>query len=278
MADDLREFGLFGGGFQHTYGSTVNQRPSFFRWNSNQTKDTTFFIDNDLIRGRFGFNSINKKYGWVSESPEITFNALNFCENTLYKDSMGYENIFTYSKKLLEKNSKLFKFCPAQGSWIKEPQIYNKTKNISFVTSNKQMFSGHRLRLNIVEKFKKDINLFGGNKIDLFGRGFNEIENKEDGLKDYRFSIAIENCQYNYYFTEKLLDCFLTGTIPIYLGCPRIGDFFNLEGIIILDDKINLSELSEFLYVSKRDAIIDNFNRALKFICPENYLFKNYEF
>ena len=32
------------------------------------------------------------------------------------------------------------------------------------------------------------------------------------------FSVCIENDVYDTYFTEKILDCFATGTIPIYKG------------------------------------------------------------
>jgi hypothetical protein len=46
------------------------------------------------------------------------------------------------------------------------------------------------------------------------------------------FSIIIENSKEDYMFTEKLIDCFLTGTIPIYYGCPSIGLFFNDKGIL----------------------------------------------
>ena len=34
------------------------------------------------------------------------------------------------------------------------------------------------------------------------------------------------------YFTEKLLDCFLTRTVPVYWGCPDIYEYFDLDGII----------------------------------------------
>ena len=58
-------------------------------------------------------------------------------------------------------------------------------------------------------------------------------------LKDYRFSFAMENDCYESYFTEKLHDCLLTGTMPIYLGAPNIGDFYNLDGIVIMDKNAN---------------------------------------
>lgn len=47
-----------------------------------------------------------------------------------------------------------------------------------------------------------------------------------------QFHIAIENCRSRHYFSEKLLDCFLTDTVPIYWGCRNVGDSFDTSGII----------------------------------------------
>lgn len=39
-------------------------------------------------------------------------------------------------------------------------------------------------------------------------------------------SICIENSAQENYFTEKIIDCLLAWTMPLYWGCPNIGDFF----------------------------------------------------
>ena len=51
------------------------------------------------------------------------------------------------------------------------------------------------------------------------------------------FSIAIENSRNGCYFTEKILDCFTTRTVPIYWGCPDIGDYFDMNVIITFNRK-----------------------------------------
>jgi hypothetical protein len=102
-----------------------------------------------------------------------------------------------------------------------------------------------------------------------------EIENKEDGLKDYMFSISIENDTYDTYFTEKILDCFATGTIPIYKGTKKIVEHFNSEGIIFLDD-INIDKLSPELYYSYMDAIKDNFERVKKLYTLDDWIYNKY--
>ena len=60
------------------------------------------------------------------------------------------------------------------------------------------------------------------------------LYNKKDGLLNYKYSIAIENCIEEGYFTEKLTDCILTDTIPIYYGCPNIEKYFS--GIPVLSN------------------------------------------
>jgi len=87
------------------------------------------------------------------------------------------------------------------------------------------------------------------------------------------FSVAIENGQYETYFTEKLLDCFATGTIPVYLGAPDIGDYFNKDGIVDLADEF---DVSEEIYYNKMDAIKDNLERVKDMEILEDFIYLNY--
>jgi hypothetical protein len=175
-----------------------------------------------------------------------------------------FDAIFTHNQELLAIDPK-FKWCPAQGFWIKEPKIYEKSKMISMIASNKRMCKGHATRLEWVERLR--------DQVDLYGRGFNEILHKEEGLCDYMFSVAIENGQYETYFTEKLLDCFATGTIPVYLGAPDIGKYFNKDGIIDLTDEFYISDE---LYHSKMEAIKDNLEIAKKMEVLEDFIYLTY--
>ena len=76
------------------------------------------------------------------------------------------------------------------------------------------------------------------------------------------FHVCIENQSVKHYFTEKLIDSFLTYTLPIYWGCPNIGEYFNLDGMIIvdsIDDLIpRLNNLTLDYYNDRMDAIIEN--------------------
>ena len=97
-----------------------------------------------------------------------------------------------------------------------------KSKLISVICSTYTPSPQHRARLRFVRKLKK----YYGSKIDFFGRGFNTMDDKIVALKDYRFHVTLENSSYDHYFSEKLSDCILAGTYPIYYGCPNINDYF----------------------------------------------------
>ena len=136
------------------------------------------------------------------------------------------------------------------------------------IASNKNMCNGHRLRLEWVEKLKS--------KVDLYGRGFKTIETKEEGLCDYMFSVAIENATTDAYYTEKILDCFATGTVPVYYGTDTICEYFDCKGIIKLDDKFDVTMLTKKLYLSMKQAILTNLKLATEFDTLEDYMYIKY--
>lgn len=107
--------------------------------------------------------------------------------------------------------------------------IPEKKMDLSWVTSNKTVFRGHRSRMKFLRKIQEQI------EFDLYGYGIRPIDHKWDGLAPCRFSLAIENFSGSYYWSEKLADCFLTWTMPVYYGCTRISDYFPPESMLIID-------------------------------------------
>ena len=39
------------------------------------------------------------------------------------------------------------------------------------------------------------------------------------------------------FFTEVLTDTFRLGTVPIFWGCPNISEYFDIDGIIVFDER-----------------------------------------
>lgn len=259
---------LVGDSFTHLTGgnkgySVSGKESKYIEWVKDPSLPETVYVDT-WIDLAFSDRVAGKKYGWLLESKYVTPQIVNKVKENYLKYFEVFEYIFTHNKELLELDDR-FKWCPANGYWIKEAKVYSKSKMISFITSNKNFTEGHNTRLKWVEKI--------GDQVDLFGRGFNEIESKEEGLCDYMFSVVIENGFYKSYFTEKILDCFATGTIPVYLGTPDIGNYFNSDGIIELSDEF---DVSEDIYYSKLDAITENLEKVKEIEILEDFIYKNY--
>tara|TARA_E500000331_G_C17236781_1_gene705192 strand:- start:1691 stop:2017 length:327 start_codon:yes stop_codon:yes gene_type:complete len=83
------------------------------------------------------------------------------------------------------------------------------------------------------------------------------------------FNIAVENSVQDNYFTEKIIDCFASKTIPIYYGCPNIGDWFDLNGVITFDSleelELILSNLDSRDYKDRKEYINKNFEISKNF-------------
>ncbi len=114
---------------------------------------------------------------------------------------------------------------------LRAAQIPEKTRGVSWVSSNLALFEGHRHR-NALRNFLID---HAPGRVDLFGRGVNPIADKWDGLAPYRYSLAIENSRSRDYWTEKVADCFLTWTLPLYDGCLNLEDYFDPASFIRID-------------------------------------------
>lgn len=141
-----------------------------------------------------------------------------------------------------------------------------KRDGVSWVTSNATHKEGHKLRMAL-----KDYLLQNDFKFDLFGRGFDPIEDKFDGIYPYKYSIAVENYSCNDYWTEKIADCFLSWTVPIYWGAKNILSYFPEKSII----KINPNNLQESFEIIKRAVDEDYFSSNIEAIAEARDLVLN---
>ena len=96
-------------------------------------------------------------------------------------------------------------------------------------------------------------------------------------FENYQFSIVIENTRELNCFSEKLIDCLITKTIPIYYGCKNIEDYFDTTGWIIVADEQNflqdlynqLHKLNETYYMNHLEIIKKNYQTAIHFTNAE---------
>lgn len=218
--------------------------------------------------------------------------------NKVKENYHKFHTILTFDKILLDTLPNA-RFCNAEGitafsvfpNTMNIPSYYpkitgefNVSKTIQMfpknnfnravcITSAKAFLPGHNVRLNFVKNSK--------DKIDLFGKGIKEVESKLDVLHNYAFSLAIENniSKDDYYFTEKLIECIITGTIPIYYGCPNIDKFFDIKGILTFNTQKELDDILDNLNEEKYNSMLKyakaNYNKAIKeFVLDNDSLYK----
>lgn len=214
-------------------------------------------------------------YAWIIEPPII--NGENYIN--IVKNKNNFKYIFTHIKNILN-NAENAVYIPHGGTWLREEdiQLHEKRKLVSFIFSYKDWNPYHRMRHRVWNRLQND------NRVEFFGSGCNNpVDFKIESLKDYRFSIIIENSIEDLYFTEKLLDCFLTGTIPIYVGCKKVTELFDENGIIFFEGDEDLPQilntLSDELYQSKIESVKKNYELSKAYIHPEKlineYIIKN---
>lgn len=266
-----QQINMVGGGFQHEICSSAHNTPTHIEWVKHvHSAPISVHIDYAIQQP---VDKAKLNFAWISESSTINIPLIDWVKvNIMYLENT-FELIFTHDTRLLPLSDKMrYVICNAR-PWIKEMEIYKKTKLVSMIASKKLMCKEHYDRQKVVEKYR--------GKIDLFGRGYSEIENKLQGLKDYAFSITMENSTYPVGVTEKIADCFATGTVPIYYGCKEVNNEFNPDGIIWLDEDFKVEDLSFELYFSKMNAIQDNFTLIQNRLTAEDYMYlthiKNYD-
>lgn len=155
---------------------------------------------------------------------------------------------------------------------IKYLKIPKKTKNISVITSSLAVLPVHLKRLDFISKLKQTF----GNEIDFFGRGFNFVNDKADAILPYRFHICVENTNNNDLWTEKFADPLIGYSVPIYIGCANMDEYFpkdsfyyldinDIDGAISLINKILNDPIKHYnekidKLVESRNLLINNYN------------------
>lgn len=219
----------------------------------------------------------SKKYVWIIEPPSI--NLANYQAAYAIRDKVDL--IFSHTKEFLDQIENGV-YCP-WGSYFVKPEdhkVYDKKLNTTIIASSKRQAPGHLLRHEVISKY--------GDLFDCVRKGGTDHgkyqntgdEYKLNFLKDYRFSVEIENANIPGYFTEKLLDCMRTGTIPIYMGDPDISDKFDMDGVITFKNIGELKDIlqtaNENLYSEKIEAVRNNFITAHEFLYPWRVITNKY--
>jgi hypothetical protein len=196
-----------------------------------------------------------------------------------------FDVIYTWNQEIFDKcpNARLYHFC---SSWISEEVFRNvdiskKKFAISTLCGSKvyPRASGHILRINLfynqpyfTSRFPLVIFRSEQQKPVLPDINNNPLltavhAGKVRLFEEFQFCIVIENEKTTNNFTEKLIDCLIMKTLPIYYGCPNVSAFFDTRGWIEFDELedlyVKLQTLNETHYAKFTDSIEKNYQKAI---------------
>jgi len=261
------------GAFAHCVYNNNPVPPTTFSkylvWDRNlsEFEDIVFYTDSDILNPQ---QNHSKRIAWLTEP----YCKQPYVYNWILENNYLYDYILTTEKVLLDRGEN-FIFAPGCGCWIEvnsRKVDYKKTKLVSIITSEKNKEgTDHYKRHEIIKKYS--------DMIDIMGRGYKPIEPIQDGLIDYMFNLALENQSRDFYFSEKLINPIMVGTIPIYYGCKGIDKFFDTRGMILFKEVFEveqiLKELGSKLYQSILPYAKENFKRAQEYVSSEDWMYEN---
>jgi len=253
--------------------SCHNGTNKFVEWEFGNTKvSKSCFITDLCLPDVHKAHHVDRKIAWILEPRAIFPQVYDWIE----QNNKLFDFVITFDLDLVNTGQN-YLYYPHCRCWINNYIEVPKTKLISMFASPKVTTRGHQLRHEIY----KDM----GSRFDTFGATYIPLENKEDGLSQYYFSITIENSIQPGYWTEKIVDCFATKCVPIFWGDKSVNDHFNQDGIIYFNTVNELQAIikdieinGEQIYNSKKQAIEENFNLVENYRIPEDWVFKAYPF
>ena len=200
--------------------------------------------DSDILIGScFGSNFLNKKSRkkiyWTGENwfrmdykhQPINKSILDLFDHVYSFDYNNYPNHFRLPLYLVDTiESRVTSYNDSLRNKTKD-QLHSEFKDRKFCTF---------VQGNGNCKFRNDYfdSLNNISKVDSFGSLFNNTgqilnrEKKIEKTKEYKFSLAFENSEYDGYVSEKIIDAFKSDIIPIYWGGSKISSEFNDKSFI----------------------------------------------
>ena len=201
-----------------------------------------------LIYNVFGHNHLDIKYkdsikiGIITENKIPDLNIADYCIGHAHINYL--DRYFKYSVFLWTNYKNIYKIREN----VLNQQI--RKKFCAAVISNNHSF----FRLNFINELNKYKNVDMGGKFNN-NIGYRVLD-KIEFLSSYKFSIAMENSNGDGYVSEKIIDSFISGTIPIYYGDYMIDEYINPKSYIsIKGEKDIKTKIDYIIEIDKNDNL-----------------------
>lgn len=229
--------GFWGGFVEKTNENNID----FFEKLFSKTKLRNFEITNDINKANVLFESVfdnsvvdYKKwkykihYSGESYNKNVSnYDLVLYCSDDDYRQTVDLPlfSYYIHSNNLLEKmiNKPIIKQVPS--------------KFCCFIVSNGSQIIRNRM-FEILNSYKK---------VDSCGNYNNNIgyrmpfcywtEEFRKFIGQYKFIICFENAKVGSYSTEKIVNPYLSGTIPIYWSSHHVKKVFNCDSMLFLENE-----------------------------------------
>ena len=183
------------------------------------------------------------------------FNYSYGCYPTLKKNHI---NTIPFLPWMIHANhgDTIFKKTELNYEFFSNLQKTEKKIELSVICSNKSHTENHKLRvefLNILKNHFKE-------RLQWFGNGINEIENKFEVISNSKYHIVLENDSKYNLVSEKLYDSYLGLSFPIYYGAPNINDYFDINSLTMININDINGSISTIENVIKNNFYDKNLN------------------
>ncbi len=215
------------------------------------------------------------RFIFLLEPPEILRGIQNEALDAVNQGRASY--LLTHNQELIDRSDKaiLQEFAT---SWIRNFNNFeNKKFEVSTLIGGKLMAEGHFVRQNILNKKSEFIipnklwisaNFPPRHNINASDQPV--LNGGKEEMFYSQFHIVVENARRQNWFTEKIMDAFQTKTVPIYWGCPNIGDWFDIRGIIMADTAADIVEkcnnLTPQTYEAMKEYVDINYEISKKYL------------
>ena len=263
---------------RHSQHAPFGHEGKYFFWDRYNYGLDTHFYGPESMPKTLGKPLV--KYGMLTESRIIVPQ-----DYEVFHKHKGLEKefkyIFTYDEQILNAVENARFYPIAAGIWNQEMKTglsEKKDRDVSILSSDKVMCELHRFRLALAKMCRAE------RLADTYGRfdGGDYVKSVDETLDRYRFSFIIENDISDYYFSERLTSCLASQTIPIYVGARKISEFFNTDGMILLEKpdlelaKEAFKQCNRQTYEEKLPAVLENYERVQEYRNMQDYLYEHY--
>jgi alpha(1,3/1,4) fucosyltransferase len=216
-------------------------------------------------------------------------------KNFVTKFHKNFKYIFTWRDDFVD-NIRYFKFNYPQPTKFNNPyeKKFEEKKFCTLIAGNKtsnHMNELYSKRLKTIQFYEKNLSF----DFDFYGRGWKkqnvffsflklkrfynyknykgEVDNKLKCLSEYKYCICYENQKLlNGYITEKIFDCFFSGTVPVYWGAENITEYIPKSCFIDRRDFKNNFELNNYLESITKNRYLEYIKSINNFLDSDSYL------